>query len=307
MMREVVEARRKRPRRRPAAPVEQGEDPVDRPVEAGVFARLDDMPAWHRARRPSTAATPGSALASTPDSGRRWPGRSPIPRAGTGTAGSRRCSRPAYRRSRSAGSWRRKGSWRTCPSDAGMVPTRARRRRLPPISSTGTSRPSVRTRSGSRTSARSRPGTGRACLSPPVDCFDGKIVAYTAGFSPNAELANRMPEKAASTLPGNARPLVHSDRGCHCRWPGWLGLMERFGLTRSMSAKGCSPDNAAAEGFFGRMKTEAVYPEKWEEHTRNEVLALVDEYIRWHDHERIKQSLGWMSPVQYRQSQGMAA
>ena len=72
-------------------------------------------------------------------------------------------------------------------------------------------------------------------------------------------------------------------------------------------AKGCSPDNAAAEGFFGRMKTEAVHPEKWEEHTRNEVLALVDEYIRWHDRERIKQSLGWMSPVQYRQSQGMAA
>ena len=51
LMREVVEARRKRPRRRPAAPVEQGEDPVDRPVEAGVFARRDDMPARHRARR----------------------------------------------------------------------------------------------------------------------------------------------------------------------------------------------------------------------------------------------------------------
>ena len=50
LMREVVEARRKRPRRRPAAPVEQGEDPVDRPVEAGVFARLDDMPARQRAR-----------------------------------------------------------------------------------------------------------------------------------------------------------------------------------------------------------------------------------------------------------------
>ena len=140
--------RKKRPRRRPAAPVEQGEDPVDRPVEAGVFARLDDMPARHRAERPPTATTPGSALTSTPDSGQRWPGRSPIPRAGTDTAGSRRCSRPAYRRSRSAGSWRRKGSWRTCPSDAGIVPTRARRRRLPPISSTGTSRPSVRTRSG---------------------------------------------------------------------------------------------------------------------------------------------------------------
>ena len=51
LMREVVEARRKRPRRRPAAPVEQGEDPVDRPVEAGVFAQLDDMPARHRAQQ----------------------------------------------------------------------------------------------------------------------------------------------------------------------------------------------------------------------------------------------------------------
>ena len=66
-----------------------------------------------------------------------------------------------------------------------------------------------------------------------------------------------------------------------------------------MSAKGCSPDNAAAEGFFGRMKTESVYPEHWEKRTRDEVLVLIDEYIHWYNHERIKQSLGWMSPVQY--------
>ena len=66
LMREVVEARRKRPRRRPAAPVVQGEDPVDRPVEAGVFARLDGMLARHRAERSPTATTPGSALTSTP-------------------------------------------------------------------------------------------------------------------------------------------------------------------------------------------------------------------------------------------------
>ena len=66
LMREVVEVVRKRPRRRPAALVEQGEDPVDRPVEAGVFARLDGMLARHRAERPPTATTPGSALTSTP-------------------------------------------------------------------------------------------------------------------------------------------------------------------------------------------------------------------------------------------------
>lgn len=141
---------------------------------------------------------------------------------------------------------------------------------------------------------------GKVYLLAMIDCYDGKIVAHTAGFSPNAELANKMLEQAVETLPGNVRPLVHSDRDCHYRWPGWLALMERFGLTRSMSAKGRSLDNAAAEGFFGRMKVEAVYPERWEERARDEVLALIDEYIHWHNHEHIKQSLDWKSPVQYR-------
>ena len=88
------------------------------------------------------------------------------------------------------------------------------------------------------------------------------------------------------------------DRGCHCRWPGWLDLMDRYGLTRSTGAKGCSPDNAAAEGFLGRMRTESVHPGHWEERSRDEVLVPIDDCIRRHDHERVKRSLGWMSPVQ---------
>lgn len=43
VMREVAEVVRKRPGRRPAAPVEQGEDASGRPSEADVFAQLDDM------------------------------------------------------------------------------------------------------------------------------------------------------------------------------------------------------------------------------------------------------------------------
>lgn len=144
----------------------------------------------------------------------------------------------------------------------------------------------------------SGPGTGRACLSPPVDCRDGRIVACTAGSGPDAGLADRMLVKAAETPPEGAHPLVYSDRGCHCRRPGRLALMDRYGLTRSTGAKGRSPDNAAAAGFLGRMKTESVHPGRWEERTRDEVLVPLDDCIRRHDHERIKRSLGWMSPVQ---------
>lgn len=38
-----------------------------------------------------------------------------------------------------------------------------------------------------------------------------------------------------------------------------------------------------------------------------EVLALIDECIHWCNYDRIKQSLGWMSPVQYCLSHGLAA
>ena len=127
------------------------------------------------------------------------------------------------------------------------------------------------------------------------------------GSGPDVGLADRMLVRAAETRPEGAHPLVRSDRGRHCRWPGWPGLMDRYGPARSTGARGCSPDNAAAEGFFGRMKTESVYPGRWEERARGEVLVPVDEYLRWHGHGRIKRLLGWMSPVQYRQSQGTAA
>ena len=51
LMREVAEVA-KRPRRRPSAPVEPGEDDAGRPSEAGASVRLDGMPARHRAERP---------------------------------------------------------------------------------------------------------------------------------------------------------------------------------------------------------------------------------------------------------------
>jgi transposase InsO family protein/transposase-like protein len=91
---------------------------------------------------------------------------------------------------------------------------------------------------------------GKVYLSPVLDCFDGRIVAFCIGRHPDAKLANSSLKMAIATLPASGwRPVVHSDRGCHYRWPGWVGLMEKAGLRRSMSAKGCSPDNSAMEGF----------------------------------------------------------
>jgi transposase InsO family protein/transposase-like protein len=148
---------------------------------------------------------------------------------------------------------------------------------------------------------------GKVYLSPIIDCFDGKVVHYTRGLHPTAELTNTMLKGAISTLRDGEKPKVHSDRGCHYRWQEWIDLMNEADLTRSMSKKGCSPDNSACEGFFGRMKNEMYYDRDWKSKTVAELMEAIDSYIKWYNNKRIKKSLGGLSPVQYRQSLGLAA
>jgi transposase InsO family protein/transposase-like protein len=149
---------------------------------------------------------------------------------------------------------------------------------------------------------------GKVYLSPVIDCFDGLVVSWSIGTRPDAELVNTMLDSATESVAGcMERPVVHSDRGAHYRWPGWLSRMQNARLTRSMSRKGCSPDNAACEGFFGRLKTELFYPRDWRATTVDQFIEAVDSYIRWYNAKRIKVSLGSLSPIEYRQSLGIAA
>lgn len=148
---------------------------------------------------------------------------------------------------------------------------------------------------------------GKVYLSPIVDCFDGMVPCWTIGTSPDAALVNRMLDQAISGLGKGERPLIHSDRGCHYRWPGWISRMEQAGLERSMSKKGCSPDNSACEGLFGRIKNEMFYNRGWTGVSIQEFIDILNEYLIWYNEKRIKISLGNMSPREYRQSLGLAA
>ena len=46
------------------------------------------------------------------------------------------------------------------------------------------------------------------------------------------------------------------DRGFHYGLDSWISLMNEYGYKRSMSKKGCSPDNSMCEGFFGTIKND---------------------------------------------------
>lgn len=146
---------------------------------------------------------------------------------------------------------------------------------------------------------------GKVYLSPIIDCFDGMAVTWTIGTSPDAGLVNSMLDAALPLLEDGKHPIIHSDRGGHYRWPGWIERVEKAKLIRSMSKKGCSPDNSACEGFFGRLKNEMFYGRSWAGISIDDFIGTIDDYMRWHNETRIKMSLGAMSPVEYRKSLGL--
>ena len=64
------------------------------------------------------------------------------------------------------------------------------------------------------------------------------FVSWTIGTSPDAELGNTMLDAAIETVAETTdRPVVHSDRGGHYRWPGWLLRIGEAMLIRSKRIK----------------------------------------------------------------------
>lgn len=147
---------------------------------------------------------------------------------------------------------------------------------------------------------------GKVYLSPIVDGFDGMLPAWRISTTPDAMLVNSMLDDAVRTLDKTEHPLIHTDRGCHYRWPGWISRMEEAGLLRFMSRKGCSPDNSACEGLFGRLKNEMFYNRNWNGISIPQFIEILNDYLIWYNEKRIKTTLGNMSPLEYRRSLGLA-
>ena len=148
---------------------------------------------------------------------------------------------------------------------------------------------------------------GKVYLSPIVDRVDGMPLSWSISTSPDAEMANSSLLGAREWLGEGDRPKIHSDRGGHYRWPGWVEICEENGLIRSMSRKGRSPDNARREGFFGRLKIEFFYGCDWAGVSIGEFIEMLDAHLKWYRDIRVKSDLNYRSPMRYRRDLGLAA
>lgn len=135
-------------------------------------------------------------------------------------------------------------------------------------------------------------------LSPVLDLFNGEIIAFETNRRPVFEMVSSMLKKALSRLKPDERPLLHSDQGWQYRMPAYRRQLQERQLVQSMSRKGNCYDNAVMESFFGTLKSEFYYLNKFT--NVEELRAGLKDYIHYYNHERGKLKLKGLSPVQYR-------
>lgn len=135
-------------------------------------------------------------------------------------------------------------------------------------------------------------------LSPIMDLFNREIISYKISERADFKQTISMLEEALKKIPEETNLILHSDQGWQYQMKIYQHILKQKGIRQSMSRKGNCLDNAVMENFFGLLKSELLYLQKFEsvEQFRNEL----EQYIDYYNNKRIKIGLNGMSPVQYR-------
>lgn len=137
----------------------------------------------------------------------------------------------------------------------------------------------------------------KAYLSAIYDLGDNSIVSYVVGRSNNNALVFKTFKLATEDNP-DAQPLFHSDRGFQYTTKAFRKMLVDAGCTQSMSRVGRCLDNAPMEGFWGTLKCEMYYLNKFETYT--ELEAAIGDYIDFYNNERRQDKFKGLTPLQAR-------
>lgn len=137
-------------------------------------------------------------------------------------------------------------------------------------------------------------------LDPYMDLFNSEIVSFKISPQPNKETMLEGLEMAIeATNDCQWRRTFHSDQGWAYQMKEYGGLLEENKIFQSMSRKGNCLDNSPMENFFSILKQEMYYGYTYRSY--EELEAAIINHIDYYNNERIKEKLGWMSPVEYRE------
>ena len=136
-------------------------------------------------------------------------------------------------------------------------------------------------------------------LDPFMDLFNREIITYSISAAPSAvNIMSALNEAIAITADCKFRRTFHSDQGWAYQMKVYTRALKSDKIYQSMSRKGNCHDNSVMENFFGIMKQEMYYGVVY--YSYDALRDAIKNYIRYYNEQRIKQSLLWMSPVEYR-------
>lgn len=141
-------------------------------------------------------------------------------------------------------------------------------------------------------------GGKKLYLSPVLDLFNGEVVAFQTACRPLFDMVGKMLDRAFERIEPGETPILHSDQGWQYRMPVYRRMLSDHSVLPSMSRKGNCYDNAVVESFFGTVKAELFYLQKFSD--IYELEAELTDYIHYYNHSRIRLTLGGLSPVEYR-------
>uniref|UniRef100_UPI0023EDE397 IS3 family transposase n=1 Tax=Paraflavitalea pollutisoli TaxID=3034143 RepID=UPI0023EDE397 len=141
-------------------------------------------------------------------------------------------------------------------------------------------------------------GDKKLYLSPIIELFNGEIISYNLSESPNFEQVSLMLKDAFKKADRNKRLILHSDQGWQYQMKDYQQMLKKEGINQSMSRKGNCLDNAIIENFFGIIKSELFYLNKYKQ--ISELKKDIKHYIKYYNNDRIKLNLKGMSPIKYR-------
>lgn len=135
-------------------------------------------------------------------------------------------------------------------------------------------------------------------LSPILDLYSRDLVTYTLSDRPMLSLVTDMISLAFKQLPDGTDLILHSDQGWQYQHKQYQRMLKAKGIRQSMSRKGNCLDNAVMENFFGLLKSELLYLQKFDslEQFKKELLV----YLVYYNNHRLKQRLKGLTPAEHR-------
>ena len=138
-------------------------------------------------------------------------------------------------------------------------------------------------------------------LDPFMDLYNREIISCSISQRPSAVGIMQALNKAIEiTTNCKYRRIFHSDQGWAYQMKAYTHTLKENKIFQSMSRKGNCHDNSVMENFFGIMKQEMYYGEVY--YSYEELKRAIESYIKYYNERRIKEKLGWMSPVEYRRT-----